>query len=115
MPNEARPARVWHRLSRVASTDHRVEVELRPESTVWVQVRGRLGLASAEKLAVDLREALKRTEDRVILDLRRLLHAEPKAAERFAMALQGYRDRIRLVMPVTGEMAALTTLFALYN
>lgn len=115
MPNEARPARVWHRLSRVTSTDHRVEVELRPESTVWVQVKGRLGLASAEKLAVDLREALKRTEDRVILDLRRLLHAEPKAAEQFAMALQGYRDRIRLVMPLTGEMAALKTLFALYN
>ncbi len=115
MPGEARPARVWHRLGGEAPTGHQVEVELRPESTVWVQVKGKLTLASAEKLAAGLREALKRTEDRLILDLRRLLHAEPRAAERFAEALRVYRNRIRVVMPVTGEMAALTALFAHYN
>jgi radical SAM superfamily enzyme YgiQ (UPF0313 family) len=115
MPGEALPARAWHRLGGEASTGHQVEVELRPESTVWVQVKGKLALASAEKLAAGLCEALKRTEDRLILDLRRLLHAEPRAAERFAEALRAYRDRIRVVMPVTGEMSALTALFAVYN
>jgi radical SAM superfamily enzyme YgiQ (UPF0313 family) len=115
MPEEARPARVWHRLGVKGSMGHDVEVELRPESTVWVQVKGRLGLDSAEKLAAELCEALKRTEDRLILDLRRLLHAEPRAAERFAEALRVYRDRVRVILPVTGEMAALTTLFAAYN
>jgi hypothetical protein len=115
MPGEALPARAWHRLGGEASTGHQVEVELRPESTVCVQVKGKLALASAEKLAAGLCEALKRTEDRLILDLRRLLHAEPRAAERFAEALRAYRDRIRVVMPVTGEMSALTALFAVYN
>jgi hypothetical protein len=64
---------------------------------------------------VDLSEALRRTEDRLILDLRRLLHVEPRAAERLAETLKAYRDRIRVVMPATGEMAALTALFAVYN
>ena len=54
-------------------------------------------------------------EDRLILDLRRLLHVEPGAAERMAEGLKIYRDRIRIAMPPTGEVAALATLFALYR
>jgi radical SAM superfamily enzyme YgiQ (UPF0313 family) len=115
MPEESRAALVWHRLRREHPTAHQVEVELRTESTVWVQVKGRLSLPGAEKLVAGLREALKRTEDRLILDLGRLLQAEPNAAERIAEGLAGYRDRIRIVMPLTGEMAALTALFALYR
>ncbi|HEU4400786.1 MAG TPA: cobalamin-dependent protein [Candidatus Polarisedimenticolia bacterium] len=115
MPEESRPARAWHRLTRETPATHAVEVELRPESTVWVQVKGRLALAGAEKLVAELREALRRTEDRLILDLRRLFQAEPRAAERIAEGLKAYRDRIRVVMPLTGEFAALTALFALYK
>ncbi len=115
MPEESRPARAWHRLRREGPAAHEVEVELRPESTVWVQVKGRLALAAAEKLVAGLREALRRTEDRLILDLRRLLQADPRAAERIAEGLKAYRDRIRVVMPLTGEFAALTAYFALYR
>ncbi|MEE9231575.1 MAG: hypothetical protein V3U86_12805 [Acidobacteriota bacterium] len=115
MPQESRPTRAWQGLRRLAPSTHHVEVELRPESTVWVQVRGRLGLAGAKKLAADLCTALRRTEDRLILDLRLLIQAEPKAAESFAEGLERYQDRIRVVMPSTGEMAALATLFALYR
>ncbi len=115
MPDESRPARAWHRLMREDRAAHAVEVELRPESTVWVRVRGRLAAVHAEDLAADLREALRRTEDRLILDLRRLLHVDPGAAERMADGLKAYRDRIRVVMPPTGEMAALAALFALYR
>ena len=115
MPDESRAASVWNRLRRQHPTAHQVEVELRPESTVWVQVKGRLALAGAEKLVAGLREALKRTEDRLILDLGRLLQAEPQAAESIAEGLKGYRDRIRVVMPLTGEMATLTALFAVYR
>jgi hypothetical protein len=115
MPEESLPARVWHRLNREDPAAHGVEVELRPESTVWVRVKGRLAAAHAENLAADLRDALRRTEDRLILDLRRLLHVDPTAAERFAEGLQAYRDRIRVVMPPTGEFAALAALFALYR
>ncbi len=124
MPEESRPARAWYRVQKGSpvvpdlqegAVAHAVEVELRPESTVWVQVRGRLAVAGAEKLAADLRDALRRTEDRLILDLRRLLHVEPGAAERMAEGLKSYRDRIRIAMPPTGEVAALATLFALYR
>jgi radical SAM superfamily enzyme YgiQ (UPF0313 family) len=115
MPDESRPARAWHRLKREDRAAHAVEVELRPESTVWVRVRGRLAAVHAEDLAADLREALRRTEDRLILDLRRLLHVDPGAAEKIADGLKAYRDRIRVVMPPTGEMAALAGLFALYR
>jgi hypothetical protein len=115
MPGEALPARAWSRLRPGDPAHHDVHVEQRPESTVWVQVKGRLVPAGAEHLAAGLREALKRSEDRLILDLRRLLHVEAGAAERIAEALKTYRDRIRVVMPQTGEIACLGTQFALYR
>jgi hypothetical protein len=124
LPEEAPPARAWGRLRkgivaihphRQAAGDHAVEVELRPEATVWVRVKGRLAAAGAETLVADLRDALRRTEDRLILDLRRLLHVEPGAAERIAEGLKIYRDRIRVAMPQTGEFAALAALFAVYR
>jgi hypothetical protein len=115
MPEESRPARAWHRLKREDPAAHQVEVELRPESTVWVRVKGKLALAGAETLVGGLRDALRRTEDRLILDLRSLLHAEPRAAERIAEGLESYRDRIRVAMPVKGELTALATLFAFYK
>lgn len=115
MPETSRPARGWRSLRREDSATHQLEVELRPESTVWVRVKGDLTLAGADRLAAGLREALRRTEDRLILDLRRLLRAEPRTAERIAAALEAYRDRIRVAMPPTGEMAALAALFGLYR
>jgi len=115
MPEDGRPRRAWRRLRPASAESHQVEVELRPESTVWVRLKGRLALAGAETLATGLREALRRTEDRLILDLRRLMPSEPAAAERLASALAAYRDRIRVVMPPTGEMAALSAVFAMYR
>jgi radical SAM superfamily enzyme YgiQ (UPF0313 family) len=115
MPQASRPAAAWHRLWNEVPATHEVEVELRPESTVWVRVQGELALAGAERLAAGLRDALRRTEDRLILDLRRLLQAEPRAAERFAAGLKHYRDRIRVVMPLTGDIAPLADLFPLYR
>ena len=111
----SRPAGAWHRLSHEDPAAHQVEVEFRPESTVWVRVKGDLALAGAEKLAAELSHALKRTEDRLILDLRRLMQAEPRAADRFAAGLKAYRDRIRVVVPLTGEMASMAALFHLYR
>ena len=115
MPEDGRPRRAWRRLRPASAEGHQVEVELRPESTVWVRLKGRLALTGAEALATGLREALRRTEDRLILDLRRLMASEPAAAERLASALAAYRDRIRIVMPATGEMAALSAVFAMYR
>jgi haloalkane dehalogenase len=115
MPDESRPARAWHHLTGARAAEHAVDVELRPESTVWVRIKGRLAVPGAEHLAAGLREALKSTEDRVILDLRRLLHIEPGAAEKVAEDLRAYRARIRVVMPTTGDIACMAALFALYR
>jgi haloalkane dehalogenase len=115
MPDESRPARPWHRLKKADPAAHQVDVELRSESTVWVRVKGQLVHSGAEKLVAGLREALRRTEDRLVLDLRSLLPSEPKVMEKFAAGLEAYRDRIRVAIPVSGEMAALAGLFALYK
>jgi hypothetical protein len=92
-----------------------VEVELRPESTVWVRVEGRLDRRGVEKFLTGLREGLRRTEDRLVIDFARLVQAEREATERIAEGLKGYRDRIQLVMPPTGEITALAALFVLYR
>lgn len=115
MAEESLPARVWRRLRNQGLDGHQVEVELRPESTVWVSVEGRLAVGSAEKLVAGLRDALRRTEDRLVLDLARMGQAEREAAERMAEGLRVYRDRIRVVMPRAGEVAALAALFTLYR
>ncbi len=115
MPQESLPARVWRHLRREDPAGHQVEVELRPEFTVWVRVEGRLALSGAEKLVAGLRKALGRTEDRLVLDLVHLLQVEREAVERIAEGLKEYRDRIRIVMPLRGEVAALAALFTLYR
>ncbi len=127
IPEESRPARIWHRLTREGpeihglslgreqSVVHQVDVELRSESMVWVHVKGRLAQAGAEKLVADLREALRCTENRLILDLRRLITIDPNATDRLAEGLKAYRDRVRIALPRTGEITALTALFTLYR
>lgn len=115
MPEEARPARPWHRLGRAEPGTPEVEVELRSESTVWVRVSGRLGALAAEKLAARIGDALRRTHDRLILDFRRLRQAEAGAAERIVAALERYRDRIRVAMPSSDDVAALAASFAPYR
>ncbi len=115
MPTESRPARPWHRLGKTAPATHVVDVELRSESTVWVRVKGQLANTGAEKLVAGLREALRRTEDRLVLDLRALLASEPKVMERIAAGLSAYRDRVRVAIPVSGETASLSAIFSLYK
>ncbi len=94
---------------------HRVVVDGRPQSTVWVRVEGTLTGRGAGNLAADLRRALKRRKDRVVLDLARLTEVKNGAASSIVEGLRGYRDRIRIVLPKVGEMAALATFFGLYR
>jgi radical SAM superfamily enzyme YgiQ (UPF0313 family) len=113
MPEESAPARLWRRLRGESTEEHEVAVELRPESTVWVSVAGRLSLSGAETLAAGLRNALKRRKERLVLDLGRLAQAEREAIEKLAEYLAAYRDRVRLVPPAAQELAALVALFAI--
>jgi hypothetical protein len=115
MPEESLPSRVWRRLRSLDAAGHRVEVELRPEATVWVTVAGRLNLAGADRLAAGLRDGLKRRREHLVLDLERVAQAEHEALERLAERLREFRSRIRVVHPPTREFATLAALFAIYR
>jgi radical SAM superfamily enzyme YgiQ (UPF0313 family) len=112
MPDESLPARVWRRLRREDPAGHQVEVVLQPDFTVRVRVEGQLALRGAEKLVSGLRKALRRTEDQLCLDLEHLLRVEREAVDKIAEGLREYRDRIRIMTPLAGEIAALSALFA---
>ncbi len=115
IPEESLPSRVWRRLRGHDAEGHRVEVELRPEATVWVTVAGRLSLSGADRLASGLRDGLNRRKERLVLDLARLAQAEHEALEELAERLRDYRGRIRVVLPPAGEFATLAAVFALYH
>lgn len=116
IPDESLPARVWRRLRGENQEGHRVDVELRPESTVWVTVAGSLSVAGAERLAAELSHGLKKRKERLVLDFARLAQAEGAALDRLAEQLRGYRNRIRVVLPEgAGEFAALAVLFTIYR
>ena len=108
-------ARVWRRLHENHPGGHNVHVERRPVSTVWVRVEGNLAAHGAGKLADDVRRALDRSRERVVLDLARLARLEAEAAERLTETLRLYRNRIRVILPRVGEFASLAAVFTLYR
>jgi hypothetical protein len=115
MPEESLPSHVWRRLRGQDNAGYRVEVELRPEATVWVTVGGTLNVAGAEQLATRLARGLKRRKERLVLDLERLAQTEREALKSLAERLSDYRNRIRVVVPAAEEFAVLTLLFASYR
>lgn len=114
MGEESLPARLWRRLCEASSEEHRVEVELRPESTVWVRVEGTLSRASAERLAERLRDGLAKRKERLVLDFNRVRAMEEQAACELVDRLKSYADRVRVIGPRKSEFAALAGLFSLY-
>jgi hypothetical protein len=115
VPEESLPSKVWRRLRGEDAGGHQVLVELRPESTVWVTVAGKLSVEGAERLAAGIGEALRKRKERLVLDLERLAQAERQGLEDLAHQLRQYRDRIRVVAPNAEEFAALGMLFAMYR
>ncbi len=114
-PEAARPARAWRVLRPPGTDRHGVEVELRPERTVWVRVDGILDSEGARRLAEWLDKALKRRRERLVLDFKHLVELEEGAAERHGRRLAAYRDRIRIALPPAGQFAALAAAFLPYQ
>jgi radical SAM superfamily enzyme YgiQ (UPF0313 family) len=102
MPEESLPARVWRRMRGEHEPGLTVDVELRPESTVWVTLAGTLNVAGAERLANDLAEGLRRRKERLVLDLERLAETEKEAVQSLVERMQKYSDRVRLLVPQFG-------------
>jgi haloalkane dehalogenase len=115
MPRESRPARAWRGLRGQDPGGHRVEVERRPWSTVWVSVHGSLARAGAGRLAARLGQVLERKKERIVLDLTHLPRLESEAAHHMADALRTHSHRIRVLLPRAGELASLAAVFSLYQ
>ncbi|MEE9226667.1 MAG: hypothetical protein V3U66_02925, partial [Acidobacteriota bacterium] len=115
MHQDSRPARVWRRLRGEDLGGHKVEIEHRPVSTIWVRVEGRLAVPGAGRLADDLRWALDRRKERVVLDLAPLAGIETEAANRMVEILRTYNNRIRVILPRVGEFASIAAVFSLYR
>ncbi len=104
LPEESRLPRAWRRLQGESASGHRVAVERRHPATFWVRVEGTLVATGAERLAMDLRRALRRKKDRVVLDLAHLAELTEEAAQRIVEELHAYRDRVRVVLPELGSV-----------
>jgi radical SAM superfamily enzyme YgiQ (UPF0313 family) len=113
VPDESLPSRVWRRLRGEDEGGHRVEVELRHESTVWVTVKGQLSVAGAERLAAELAESLRRRKERLVLDLERLVQVEDEALQRLAERLRAYADRVRVLASDEHDLGAFAPHFVL--
>jgi len=113
LPHESAPAKLWRRLRGEDPSGHNVQVELRPEATIWVRIEGRLAMAGADRLAAELKAALAQRRERLVLDLNRLKASEEEALQRLGRSLAEYRHRIRVVLPETYDFSAYVTLAAL--
>jgi radical SAM superfamily enzyme YgiQ (UPF0313 family) len=107
--------RAWRKFGRENHAGLSIRVEHRPASTVWVHLKGRLNSAAAHQVAADLRAALARKNDRVVLNMASLASLEDEAASTLSTGLKSYSDRIRIILPVIGEFATLAAMFPLYR
>lgn len=113
--SDADCGRAWERLRGDDPAGLSVQVERRPASTVWVLLEGRLTASAAGRFVADLRVALARRKDRVVLDLAGLAGQEDGAVGELAAGLRSHRDRIRIILPRIGEFAMLAAIFRLYQ
>ena len=113
--SDAIAKRPWRKFVSQNLTGLSVQVEHRPASTVWVHLKGQLNSVTATQFVADLRATLARRDERVVLNMASLAGLEGDAASALVVGLRNYRDRIRIILPLVGEFAALATIFPLYR
>ncbi len=86
----------WRRLKKMGIP---LSVEHGSGNVVWVQFKQHFNAAQARDLGLQLRRALEKKKNRLVLDLAHLAHLEGKSAEQLARHLKDFRERIRLVVP----------------
>jgi hypothetical protein len=110
LPAESpKAARIWRKLT---ARHAPLTVEMRQERTVWLRHDGILNGDAAARFAAEVRSALKRTRNRIVLDLERLEELEAETADHLAKALFEYRERIRVLLPELATPSALAALAA---
>jgi hypothetical protein len=116
MPSESpRPGRAWRRLR---ARFRGLCVETRAERSVWVRLERAPSLSEIRELGGQLRCALERGREHLVLDLAKLGHLGPDAAKALATSLKECRARVRLVPPaafVHPRTAVWLAIFSLYR
>ncbi len=81
-----------------------VRVELQhARRQVWLRLEGALTRANAEGVAEKIRESLERTQNRLVLDLKKLRWDHARDLQPLLERLAAYRSNIRLVVPKLAE------------
>jgi radical SAM superfamily enzyme YgiQ (UPF0313 family) len=105
--------------AKVTSPNFSVSVELHhARKQVWMRLEGALSAAEAESLAGRLRDSLARSKNRLVLDLNKLHWDKVEDLRPLREKLEGYRHRIRVVLPklsaVHPELLLLAAAFHSY-
>ncbi len=97
MPAEApKMSRAWRKLHRIR---HGLALDRDPEGAVCLRLSGSLLEGEAKRLSKQLRRALKRSRDSLVLDFNRLTQLEREAAQQLMDRLMDYHERIRIQLP----------------
>lgn len=90
----------WQRIPEaVAAAQAAVRVDLdHARQQVWLRLEGRLGKDEAERLWAELSRSLEECKGRVVLDMKKL-QLDPELSRSMASALEGYRRRLRVILP----------------
>jgi hypothetical protein len=111
---------MWEELHRkVTSPDFSIQIELQhAKQQVWMRLEGALSGHDAEGLAHHLSEALARSRNRLVLDLKKLHWDKPTNLQPLREKLAEYRSRIRVVLPASADVhpgiVALAAAFQAY-
>ena len=112
---------LWEGIQRkVAIPGLLIQVELQhARQQVWMRLEGALSSSDAERLAQRLRELLGRTQNRLVLDLKKLHWEKVEDLRPLREKLGSYRSRIRLVLPKLAaahpELMLVAAAFQHYN
>lgn len=112
---------LWESLpSKFSLPDLSVRVDLQhARKQVWVRLEGAISRAHAEGLAEKIRESLDKTQNRIVLDLKRLQMTHANDLKAILEKLSDYRSRIQLVLPKVAathpELMLVASLFHHYK
>ena len=112
---------IWEELqAKAVSPNFSVRIELQHTSRqVWMRLEGALTSVDAEHLGRRIRESLARSQNRLVLDLKKLQWDKTQDLRPLRESLEMYRSRIRLVLPkltaAHPELISLAGTYRLYQ
>jgi radical SAM superfamily enzyme YgiQ (UPF0313 family) len=102
MPGHRWPAfELWEEFRRKSTMPGlSIQVELQPaQRQVWLRLEGKLSRTEADGLGQRIRDSLRRSKSRLVLDLKKLQWDKVEDLRPLREKLSDYRSRVRLILP----------------